>query len=601
MKRVLALLPALWVLSSVVSLAAQERGGDVGQESLPDASPQKPVSEPEVQEEATPEEELVQAGEPLELTAPPMGYRNLDQIEAEMAEIANGHGSIELVSYGEAPSGKTLWALRFAPQGEGAGGAQALVVANLAGDRLVASEVAMKMAQDLVADRGDWERAGTLWVIPCANPDGFVQASRGQPVSRGAGIDDDRDGRTDEDGPRDLNGDGVIAWLRKESPDGGHYASKNDPRAMEEVQAGEKVEKTYRLHREGADVDGDQRALEDGKGGIRVDANFPHLWQQYTTPAGPYPLSEPESRALATFVIERPSIAWVWVIDDEDTLNHAPKGTTKIGIESTDPHEDDVRWLKKWGERWKEMGPPKAGEVEINGPAKTEHGKGNFADWAYYQRGILVLESEVWSLPKSKTAKAKKSKDKEKDKQKADKPSDEEARIAWADGHYKSGAFQAWTPFSDPVLGEVEIGGWLPLVRHNPPAEWVEPIANQYSAMVRSMAADFARLEWIDVEWNSLDDQGVVELKAKLANVGLLPTTSAMGVRTRTQTPVLTELQLPEGARILIGRAKGNVRSLHLGGDPTEFRWILEVPPDGPKPTLKASGQTAGQAVHPIQ
>ena len=352
-------------------------------------------------------------------------------------------------------------------------------------------------------------------------------------------------------------------------------------------------------------MDGDQKWLEDGAGGIRVDANFPHLWQQYTTPAGPYPLSEPEAKALATLVIERTGLAWIWVIDDEDTLDHTPKGTGKIDISSTEPHEDDVRWLKKWGERWKEIEGPSQGEVKINGPGKTEHGKGNFADWAYYQRGILVLESDVWSLPTKKAPKPSKGKDgKEKEgKAKAieHKQTEAEGLLLWADDHYQSGAYMAWTPFEDPTLGKVEIGGWMPLVQNNPPSEWIAPIAEKYTQFARSMAGDFARLEWIDVQWNPIDDQGVVELKAKLVNVGNLPSTSAMGVRTRTQVPVLTELQLPEGARILIGQAKGNARNLVLGGDPQEFRWILEVPPGGPKPTLSAHGSTSGQALHPIQ
>ena len=161
----------------------------------------------EVQESPVDEEEM-EVVPPMALTAPPMGYRTLDQIEAEFARIAGADASIEWSIYGESPAGRPLHALRMGPAKNPEGLPEAMIVANLAGDRIAATEIALGIAMGLAKERGDWAQAGILWVIPCANPDGFHQAFAGQPVSRGAGIDDDRDGRVDEDGPRISTGMG---------------------------------------------------------------------------------------------------------------------------------------------------------------------------------------------------------------------------------------------------------------------------------------------------------------------------------------------------------------------------------------------------------
>ena len=67
------------------------------------------------------------------------------------------------------------------------------------------------------------------------------------------------------------------------------------------------------LGREGLDDDGDGRINEDGPGGYDMNRAWPSLWQpghvQYG--AGPYPLYWPETRAVAGFLISHPSIAAV--------------------------------------------------------------------------------------------------------------------------------------------------------------------------------------------------------------------------------------------------------------------------------------------------
>ncbi len=67
------------------------------------------------------------------------------------------------------------------------------------------------------------------------------------------------------------------------------------------------------LGSEGIDDDGDGRVNEDGVGGYDMNRAWPSLWRaghvQYG--AGPYPLYWPETRAIARFILKHPNIAGV--------------------------------------------------------------------------------------------------------------------------------------------------------------------------------------------------------------------------------------------------------------------------------------------------
>src|SRR5690606_3463016 len=60
----------------------------------------------------------------------------------------------------------------------------------------------------------------------------------------------------------------------------------------------------YTVMREGIDEDGDGRINEDGIGGLDMNRNFPRNWErEHQQPgAGDYPLSEPETRAVVEFI-----------------------------------------------------------------------------------------------------------------------------------------------------------------------------------------------------------------------------------------------------------------------------------------------------------
>ena len=125
--------------------------------------------------------------------------------------------------------------------------------------------------------------------------------------------DNDGDDAMDEDPSEDLNGDGFIVQMRFPDPDGNLEKSPEDPRIMVRRERAATGGNYYRVVSEGIDNDNDGRLNEDGIGGLDMNRNFPRNWElQYMQPgAGPFPLSEPETYATVKFIDAHPNITGV--------------------------------------------------------------------------------------------------------------------------------------------------------------------------------------------------------------------------------------------------------------------------------------------------
>jgi len=122
--------------------------------------------------------------------------------------------------------------------------------------------------------------------------------------------DNDYDGEKDEDGPEDLNGDGHINIMWRFDPNGRFKRNERDPRIIKRVEEGEEGELSW-AGWEGIDNDGDGRVNEDGPGGYDMNRNWPGGWQPNHVQfgAGDYPFSFPETRSIGEFILTRPNIA----------------------------------------------------------------------------------------------------------------------------------------------------------------------------------------------------------------------------------------------------------------------------------------------------
>ena len=139
--------------------------------------------------------------------------------------------------------------------------------------------------------------------------------------------DNDLDGLVDEDSPDDIDGDGVILTIRwKDKKKGNMKPDPDDPtgRILTRVDDGKGI---YLTASEGIDNDGDGRVNEDGIGGLDLHRNYPENWRPerhveatgrgFTQRgAGEYPLSEIETRSVVTFLLSHPN---VYVVNSMDT------------------------------------------------------------------------------------------------------------------------------------------------------------------------------------------------------------------------------------------------------------------------------------------
>jgi hypothetical protein len=124
-------------------------------------------------------------------------------------------------------------------------------------------------------------------------------------------IDNDGDGQIDEDKYDDLDGDGNITQMRRKNPNGRYKIDPKDPRFMVRVGADEKGDYEL-LGGEGIDNDGDGRVNEDGYDfQYDPNRDWGWGWQPNYIQGGAYkyPFSLPENRAVMEFVFKHPNIA----------------------------------------------------------------------------------------------------------------------------------------------------------------------------------------------------------------------------------------------------------------------------------------------------
>ena len=157
-------------------------------------------------------------------------------------------------------------------------------------------------------------------------------------------FDADNDGRTDEDGPEDLNKDGFVTVMRVKDPKGPYMVSPDDARLMKRADPAKGEAGGWALYIEGIDNDGDGFYNEDGPGGVDINRNFMHQYPYFTPDAGRYMVSETETRALLDYVLKHRNIAAILTFGESDNLVTA--GGRSARISRAEP-----RRLRRAGQR----------------------------------------------------------------------------------------------------------------------------------------------------------------------------------------------------------------------------------------------------------
>lgn len=220
--------------------------------------------------------------------------------------------------------------------------------------------------------------------------------------------DNDGDGLLDEDAPDDIDGDGLILTMRWKDEEKGSYIPDprdSSGRIMKRVAEGQGI---YSIAQEGIDNDNDGRINEDGIGGLDLHRNYPENWRPeeevtgrgYTQyGAGQYPLSETETRAVVLFLLSHPNVYIVNSMDTSMPMHLRPPSTSSSEERM---YPEDLAWYQKFDAMGKKItGYQMAGDVyDDYGGGSPLFGHG--PDFGYWYYGAIWYGDEIWDGARSK-------------------------------------------------------------------------------------------------------------------------------------------------------------------------------------------------------
>lgn len=497
---------------------------------------------------------------------------------------------------------------------------------------------------------------------------------------------DDMDELTDEDGYNDLNKDGLITRMRVKDPEGIWVPVGSDPRLMRKADYSKGEKGIYKLYDEGVDDDRDGKFNEDVPGGVNVGINFPHLFKPFTATGGLWPGSVDESYQLMKFITDHPEIAATFTFGSTNFCLVPPKGGRKGSVDMdkikiperfaemfdadpdksysmseiiemvqpmvpegmevnesmvagflglgavVNPMKEDLVFYKELSEKYKEYLKEKGAEYDRFDPEPAKDG--SFELWSYYHLGIPTFSMDFWTLPKVKEKKEKGSGltseqlkkmsdeefialDREKisaylkeigapkqfkadvvvnmvkggkmtpakiaemaEKMKKHKKPDEgkpdpemKALVTFSDSVLNGKGFVNWTPYNHPALGEVEIGGPVPYTDNTPPEEMIDSLLNLQVPWVFEIVKKLPDLKILKTELKPKGAE-IYELKIWIENKSYIPFPTAMGKRNQRPAPAVI-LLTEEDIELLSGNKRTAIDELP-GLKNKKFTWLIK-------------------------
>lgn len=405
--------------------------------------------------------------------------------------------------------------------------------------------------------------------------------------------------------PEDIDGDGLILTMRVKNPNGDWKCSEKDPRIMRKREIDDEGGDYYYVLTEGLirNYDGFSIPVAPPREGMDINRNYPYAWEPEGTErgAGPYPFSEPETRAEAEFWRTHPNISGLVTYHTTSGVLLRPYG---IQPDENMPTEDlDVYNLM--GKRGTEMtGYPNVSVYHgfRYHPKTVMHGA--MDDFGYDHHGWFGFTPELWDLPTTAGVGPR-----DFIKWIRWHPEEDDLKIMrWNDEEMNGEAFINWRPFEHSQLGTVEIGGWnYKLYQENAPLKYLAEMCEKHSRWTLSMAS---LCPYLTIPHLAVEPQGggLSHIVAIVENGGFLPTyTSQKALERKDVRPIEVELTVPEDVEIVAGKVWQEVGHLEGrsnkiwnwwdAGSPTDNRlkleWVVRGPA-GARVNLAVRAQRAG-------
>lgn len=510
-------------------------------------------------------------------------YSTFSEMTDRLQALENSHSEFaQLQSLTQTLGGRELWLLTLGT-GDPAAKPAVAVVGGAEGSHILGSELALQFAERLLNDTPEDSLrqlldGTTYYVVPRLNPDAAEQYFADLKYERDGNAkqtDTDRDGRLNEDGYEDLNGDGLITMMRVSDRTGNWRPHSEDPRIMIQADINEGEKGSWKLYTEGRDNDRDQAFNEDGEGGVDLNKNFTFDYPAFEPGAGAYMLSEKENRALLDFLMEEAWNTYAVVSFGPPNNLSEPVSFRRGGVSQ--------RVITGWYEEDTELNAIASrlyGKVTgLSGGSRVDGDPGDFFQWAYFHYGRLSLSTPGWWTPPSGE-----------DGTPGSGNSGELRFLQWADGQNLD-AFVSWEEIDHPDFpGQtVEVGGIKPFLMNNPPYSAVDSLARKHTEFLAALSVLQPAVEITNMQVERAGEN-LTRISVEIYNSGTLPTATRLGERTRWVRDVIAEISLEDGLSLVSGERFSNFDS--IGGDDSErLTWLVR---GSGTFSLKAGAPTAG-------
>ena len=495
-------------------------------------------------------------------------YEELTRI---LQDLAKEHPHLMQVdSIGKSYQGRDVWLVTLTNKATGAASEKPAlwVDGNLHAPEVAGSSAAMYFLHSLVSRYGKEDQVTecldtrTFYVVPRVNPDGAEMALADKPRFIRSSArpypynEEPVDGLIEED----VDNDGRILTMRVQDPNGAWKQHPDDPRLMIRRDPVETGGKYFRILPEGRLRNFDQVTIRvrPQKEGLDLNRNFPVVWRQENEQpgAGPYPVSEPESRNIVDFIVRHPNLTGVVTF-------HTYSGVILRPYDDRSDDEfpaEDLWTYKKIGEKGTEMtGYPNVSCFHDFRYHPKKVTTGGFDTWMYDHLGMFSWTVELWSPMRQAGIKDFKFIDWFRDH-----PVEDDLKLMkWNDEILEGKGFVDWYEVDHPELGKVELGGWdANFVWGNPPLKFLEKEIRLFPDWIVWHALISPRLSLRGTEVKEIE-KGVYKVRLVVENTGWLPTyVTKKALEKKVTRGVICEIELPEGATLQSGKQREDLPEL---------------------------------------
>ncbi|WDF69057.1 M14 family metallopeptidase [Sphingobacterium oryzagri] len=445
-----------------------------------------------------------------------------------------------------------------------------LIVAGIDGKHPAGTLSALQLAKNLQSLPSDsltaLMRERSIWIVPLLNPDAYKRniASGHWQSGNARVIDNDRDGRIDEDPAQDLNNDGIIAQMRVTTAAGGYVAHDTYPHYLIPNERDKGQKGVYALYTEGKDADKDGLFGEDGAAGVNINRNFTFNYPAFTSESGEYAASEPETRAIVDFVFDNPQIATVLHFGLDNNLSEPVRYDSRKASERI-----ISAWLEKDAQAAAQVSHlyNKTTSSLGQGP-KFSESAGNFSNTAYYHMGKFSFTTPLWWPALTDTASTT--------KESAKGKSGDALFLQWLAANNVSGALLPWVKVDHPDFPNqtVEVGGLVEVFRNNPPAAFLDETTKLHTDFVLQLLNSMATLQFDQPVVTALGEN-IYRIDLRVANVGLLPTYPEIADKIKHVAKMKAVCALQKNQKFLSGKRLQLYSALHAG-EALSLSWLVQ-------------------------